>query len=318
MNTKTKFSEIYSELIAKYGDTLYNLKNNTFKNKITFKQFLLLFIAAHIVFLILCLFNSPTLLSIYVMPTFFALMVAFVYSLPKHSTKYNNTFKTKIIGDMVKYLDKSLTYTPVANLPTHIYYGAGFDKINVLLSEDLVEGNLNDKHHFQMAEIKAMKRYIDVEGETKYDIKFNGIFVKTKITRELDIELYLTNDTDNFSFLDKLNNSFHEEFRIQLDSQEFENLFDVYSPNKILAMQILTADTMQLLVDFHKELQIPYEINITNGHIYIRFSCYNMFEPNTKSESPLDKETLYKYFNVLNFSIELSKKLIEILNSVEI
>lgn len=36
-------------------------------------------------------------------------------------------------------------------------------------------------------------------------------------------------------------------------------MFDVYCSDKIIAMQLLTADIMQLLIEFQEEMNMEYE-----------------------------------------------------------
>ena len=62
-----------------------------------------------------------------------------------------------------------------------------------------------------------------------------------------------------------------------MDSEEFEKIFDVFSKDKILAMQILTADVMESLIKFKNKYDIDFEIVLMNNNIYLRFFVSNMF-----------------------------------------
>ena len=59
--------------------------------------------------------------------------------------------------------------------------------------------------------------------------------------------------------------------KIEMDSQEFEKYFDIYGENKIIAMQILTADVMNTMIEFREQSKIQYELTIKQDQIYIRF-----------------------------------------------
>lgn len=80
-------------------------------------------------------------------------------------------------------------------------------------------------------------------------------------------------------------------------------------------MQLLTADIMQMLVEFDKEMS--YEVTIKNNFLYIRFFSKGIFEAPVCYEDPLDKETLYKYYKILDFILNLSNKLTKIIDETQ-
>ncbi len=77
-----------------------------------------------------------------------------------------------------------------------------------------------------------------------------------------------------------------EKNKLNMDSSEFEKYFDVKASNSIIGMQILTSDVMEELVDFKNDV--------------------------------LDKSIIRKYFYMINFTYNLSTKLIEVINNIEI
>lgn len=83
-------------------------------------------------------------------------------------------------------------------------------------------------------------------------------------------------------------------------------------------MQLLTADVMSDLIDFRKKTALEYEISIINDTIYLRFHCGAMFEPSSFNKDFLDKDTMEKYFYMLNFTYNLSRKLIKVINETQI
>ena len=94
---------------------------------------------------------------------------------------------------------------------------------------------------------------------------------------------------------------------IQLDSQEFEKLFDVYSTDKILALRILTSDILDYMINFKKENKIKYELTLKNSSLYIRIHCKDMFEAPFSKDS-LDFDTLHMYYKIIHFVCELNRK----------
>ena len=102
-----------------------------------------------------------------------------------------------------------------------------------------------------------------------------------------------------------------------MDSEEFEKSFDVLSENKILAMQILTADVMESLISFKNKYDIDFEIVLMNNKIYLRFFVSNMFEPQIFGNS-MDKELIYTYYIILDFVVEITEKINKVINDVNL
>lgn len=105
--------------------------------------------------------------------------------------------------------------------------------------------------------------------------------------------------------------------KVELDSQEFEKNFNVYCTDKIIALQLLTADIMQLLINFKYEINMNYEITIKNSNIYIRFMSGKMFENANVFKFSLDKKMLYKYYKILDFSFTLTNILLDLIKNTE-
>lgn len=99
---------------------------------------------------------------------------------------------------------------------------------------------------------------------------------------------------------------------------EFEKYFDVSATNKIIGMQLLTADVMEELIDFENRTNMKYDMVINNNSIYLRFHCGPMFEPQALKKGIIDKKDIQKYFYMLNFTYNLSDKIIKIINETEI
>ena len=105
--------------------------------------------------------------------------------------------------------------------------------------------------------------------------------------------------------------------RLKMDSSEFEKYFDVQATDKIHGMQLLTADVMEELIEFQNQNKVRFDVVIYNNNIYIRFHCGEMFEPSNISKGPIHKESLKKYYNILNFTSSLSNKLVNLIKDTE-
>ena len=105
--------------------------------------------------------------------------------------------------------------------------------------------------------------------------------------------------------------------KIDLDSSEFENFFDVFADDKIIAMQLLTADVMEDLINLAKEAHSEFDITIKNSCIYLRFRTVDMFEAESLEKETLNKKSLYYYYRVLDFCFNLSNKIVDLINKTK-
>ena len=104
---------------------------------------------------------------------------------------------------------------------------------------------------------------------------------------------------------------------MELDSGEFEKLYDVYSTDKIMAMQLLTSDIMQMFIDFKEKYKITPELTLKENKLYIRFQTGNMFEA-ILTKKALDYTTLLKYYDTIKFTLNITKEFIKNVKETEI
>ena len=106
-----------------------------------------------------------------------------------------------------------------------------------------------------MAEVKTQKEetYEDSNGETKTRrvTIFHGLFAKIIMDKSIDSELRITR---NRGILSKN--------KLKMDSSKFEKYFDVEASNKIIGMQILTADIMEKLIEFREKTNMEFDVYI--------------------------------------------------------
>lgn len=182
---------------------------------------------------------------------------------------------------------------------------AEFERYDIYHSEDLIKGVLKNNCKFEMSEVLTEDRDTDKDGNAIYSTIFSGLVAKIETPKPFNTLLYIRKNSSSKLPFDKL--------RTQLDSPEFEKMFDVYASDRIIAMQLLTADIMQDLMQFRNEMKMNYELTIKENSIYIRFWCGEMFEPAHLKKFSLDKRTLYKYYRMLNFTFSITDKMSKLL-----
>ena len=243
---------------------------------------------------------------------FFVAILIVLLSMSKKRRRLNELYKSVVIKVLINNFYNNVEYLPNQQMPEHIYKRLGYEYYDRYKSEDYIKAKIDNKYNFEMAEIVTEEEttYTNSKGETKTGTitKFDGLFSKLEIDKSINSQLKIV--ANGKIFLNKN--------RLKMDSSEFEEYFDVQASNNIIGMQILTADIMEELVDFERETKIKYDIYIKNNEIYLRFHTGPMFEVKIKNGDAVNKELTYKYFNILKFTYSINKKIIDVINNVQI
>ena len=137
---------------------------------------------------------------------------------------YNNTFHIQ----------------PLYNGPEeelYIDYGL-FEKVSEFYKSDRINGYIEDNIEMTLSDIKVYGKPTD----TSINDDFIGLFCIFKLPFDTNSVIALRSDVRKNSFTGK-------QPKLQMDNQTFEETFNVYASDKILAMRIFTADFMQYILD---------------------------------------------------------------------
>ncbi|MBQ2835507.1 MAG: DUF3137 domain-containing protein [Clostridia bacterium] len=315
------FDEIYEELQSGDNNELNNLwkdaKNKSEKaNKTALTICLIIDILAIILFFSIGIKVSsifaiiPLLIPVLVINLFVYIIVNIIFS-GKETIKYHQKYKSVVINKLMNNFYDNLEYFPNKEMPEYIYEKLQYEHYDIYESEDYMEGQINNKYSIQMAEIetKEEEEYKDSDGETQTReiTKFHGLFAKIGMDKSINSELKI-GQNGSFAFAKSL----------KMDSSEFEKYFDVQASNQIIGMQLLTADVMEELIDFVNKTNMEFDIYIKENELYLRFHSGDMFEPANLKKGALDKDLIQKYFYMLNFTYNLSNRLIKLVNETEL
>jgi len=312
------FDEIYQELKSADNKLLNEKWNKTKnKNKKTEKNTKIICLIATATILVVVykmgmridsIFLLCFLLSMLMFVNFMIIFIMNLLYIGKDVIEYNQMYKKFVIEKIMKNFFENLEYFPQKSIPEYIYEEAQYNEYyDEYESEDYFEAQINNENSIQLGEVLTQK---EVESEsssghktTRMVTKFNGLFAKIEMNKSINCELRILQN-GSVASLEKLN----------MDSTEFETEFDVQTSNKIIGMQILTADVMEKLIQFEKENKMKFDIVIKNNNLYLRFHSDEMFESSSFKKEMLDKRTIKKYFNMLKFVYDLSNNLIKIVD----
>ncbi len=255
-------------------------------------------------------FLLPMLIMVFIINIFVFVITNVFFS--KNRSEYNLKYKKTVITKIMNNFYDNLEYFPQKPMPEYIYKKIKYESYDHYRSEDYFEAQINKKYGIQMAEVLTIEEetYEDSDGntETREITKFHGLFAKIEMDKSINSELRIVQNGGMLMPKDRLN----------MDSSQFEKYFDVKASNKIIGMQLLTADVMEKLIEFKNKTNMEYDISINNNNLYLRFHCGNMFEAENFKKDILEKSVIEKYFYMLNFTYNLSNTLINIINDTQI
>ena len=227
---------------------------------------------------------------------------------PRRIKQYTIMFKRKVIKNLINEYSENLEYHPASGILEMTYNQAKFEFYEMYHSEDLITGMLEGGYKINMAEVKTETTSTDSDGETIITTVFQGLFAEIELNKMIYSCIRIRKDGMNL---------FDKKDKIEMDSGEFENKFNVYATDKIIAMQLLTSDIMQMLLDFKEKNKITPEITIEGYKFYIRFNTGGVFETTLISHA-LDYGMLKRYYDIINFTLDLTEKFLKNINETEV
>ena len=235
-------------------------------------------------------------------------------------SKNIQVFKEYVIKSMLDNFFKDVKYLYNEGMPRKLYDNALYNEpYDYYYSDDYIKTKTEHNTNMNIAEV-----HTQVRGNEDYRYRvFHGLFAKIDLNKNINCNLKIISNKRN-------NNVKKYIEKLDLDSSEFENNFDVFTSENIIGMQLLTADVMELLLEFKNKIKDDFDIFINQNHVYLRIHCGTMFEIHSndvfsenindisKLEGFVNKTSLELYYNTLQFIYDLSNILIKIINEVEL
>lgn len=261
----------------------------------------------------LILYKIRTFSLFVIMPIF--IIDIFIYIISQIATngedieQFNNDYKEKFVNKMLENFIEELDYIPLKSLSRNVFdeakYGGSYNKY---YSDDYFEGKINNQK-IVMADLNVQeeikKKDKDGNETTETTTIFNGLFGKINLSKSINTTIYVTREY-----------GFFDEQKLEMDSYEFEKAFSVYAENKITAMQLLTSDVQEDILELYNKYKIDFNIIIRNDKMYVLFETGSMFEIFSTRNNP--NEVLEEYFEIMKFIYKLVDKILKTIDSTQI
>ena len=241
--------------------------------------------------------NIPVLFTIIII--IFAIWLLISYS--KQRAAYTSYYKRTIIKKFIESYSETLKYFPEQGIERGLYNEANFDGYyDRYHSDDLVRGTILENYPIMMGEVHTEREETSTDSDghttTTYVTLFHGVFSAVELPKGIQFVLNIRKNA-------LLSNVFKGKNKLDMDSSDFEKIFDVNTTDKIQSMRILTSDVMQKLIDFKNK----NKITIKSNTLYIRYATGAVFEPNIfRNDMNFDK--LKKYYDIIYFTMGLAEE----------
>ena len=296
-NIPQEFKDIYNELYSKNATQLEELRKS-----IVSKYAIFGIIMVILVVFVLPQFYLMEELSVQIIVIGFLLtFIIFIGIMGIYGKRYVGAYKHNIISKFVKLVNENLEYKSIsksASTARPEYMMANFDSkpFNRFYQDDYIEGNIEEDVNMKIFDLHIQN--VVKRGKNTYTEEiFQGIFARCTSLNNINTTIKITRN--KLKILDSKD-------RIQMDSGEFEEYFDVYAEDKITAMRILTSEIMQCLIDFQNKYDLDFEIVFKNNVIYSRFFTGPMFEPKIIGDA-MDEGLIFRYYTILKFIIDITQ-----------
>lgn len=308
-----KFEKIYSNIENNSKPAELN-KLNYFAKRESARETKILFAMFLGILLVFCGFNNNIKL---LLVGLVILIVCIVWSRKNLSSiymqKYKEMYKKTVIPELLNSYEEKIQYIPEQGFSKTMYEYANFERFENYYTDDLMKIIFKDNTKAYLSEVKTEITVSDGNGGSSREILFHGVVVEAKLKNNFNKHLCLRRDSKKVYRNSPIKNI----PKVELDSLDFENDFDVYSSDGIFAMRVLTHDLMEELTKFEQDNNINLELTIKEDKLFIRFFTGEVFEAPLGSKAALNKPTLYRYYKILNFTFDFVYKMTDVLNSIE-
>ena len=228
----------------------------------------------------------------------------------KNQERLSKIYKEKILPDFIRmfpngtteyYQGKEYTTNETYRIDD-AYRTSGFN------SEEYIDIDVMDciKCSSEDTNVEMANIWISDKNQEKQDVIFNGLFAYADSAKNINYFIKISK-----------NKVIKKKHKVDMDSSDFEEIFDIHSRNNVYTMRILTPEVMMLLWDFYQKYELKFEVILSGNKIYLRFYTGNIFDVKLFGNS-MNKNNLFIYYSIMEFVVELTKSINKALEKVEL
>ena len=222
----------------------------------------------------------------------FIVLIVQMFKGGKGEGAYHTKYYETVVKDLISIEDSDVKLSLTDEYDfRNVFYTSGFDRTydrrHVRSEWNMQYGARN----LTIYDVLLEEESTDSDGNTTYTTVFDGLFGVMSLSQALNDDIYINKSGG-------IANRGTE--KVNIDSVVFSKQYKVYSTNKVKAMQLLTHDVMDKILEYSEQYKTKFEFRILNDKLYFRIFNHNTFSNQSKetiSKSELDND----YHNLILF-----------------
>lgn len=209
----------------------------------------------------------------------------------------NRKYKKIIIRNMIRFYRPNAEYLFKKGISRQEFDNARFEEnYSDFISEDYISDLLKTGEKLEVSDIVINDQVKNQDNTVDVKTRFTGLFGIVYLDRKINNEINMMVDSNDKLF---------DKDRVEVDSAEFENYFDLTSTDRVVALQIYTSDVIEKILELKRIAKKNIlEIKIKQNRVYFRYEYYNAFE-SPDIRIGLTKDYLYTQFRLFFYPIEI-------------
>ena len=270
--TSKKIDEIEKKYKELFDEKLKETRKNSITNKLAIGIFLVVLVIGLIVEVGFFLSGDLDNVSTVIVVLFVSFVGLLFFLRDKDKDNRINLYKAEYCQMVVRevlsliFNDIQCLVNPIDTENKLIYDEANFDKSYSRITFNSAWSMKYGNHDFRIFDV--LTEVPSNSKEHDYRTVFRGLYGVVNLSHNFNSEIIVNRESETHDKCELLN----------IDSLDFDNVFNVYSDNKQVAMQLLTHDVMdKLLAMINRGFR--FEFRIINDKLYCRFDHLSFDNP---------------------------------------
>ncbi len=198
------------------------------------------------------------------------------------SGKYVGSYKTKVLPEIVAYIDLSLKYSPTSFIDKAVFSESMIfpHPIDIYTGDDYVKGKIGSTK-IEFSELDTEYFDIGPNGRQMPRTIFKGLFFVGDFNKKFAGSTFVLPDTFIRKVVSKIKDgSYSYGEQVKLENPEFEKYFASYSDDQVEARYILSPSLMERINTFRQKTGKKISLSFIGSKVFIAVPFKkDLFEP---------------------------------------
>ncbi len=190
-------------------------------------------------------------------------LVVFGFISGKKVQEYNRKYTNSVGKEMLsKYYDNVNIYDGDAFGYEELFNSVGYqESYNEIWCDKQIDLKYKGKD-IKLMQLDVSHETTDKDGNTEVETIFYGLFIEVDLGYKIGTKMSIVENYNLGIGKDKL----------EMDSKEFEDSFNVYTDDKVKSMQLLTADVMETFKQMYQNASLGFNVSFVGDKLFIRIN----------------------------------------------